>query len=162
MLARALEMAGARGPGLAGAAKNQIPIQEGIYTWPSESPQLIASKCKGCGEVTFPKQDSCPSCTGRSAEPILLSRRGTLWTWTVQRFPPPVPPYAGSADRESFVPFGVGYVELPEGIRVESRLTENDPEKLCIDKEMELVIEKFGEDEEGNELMTFAFQPVGD
>ena len=73
-----------------------------------------------------------------------------------------MPPYVGSADRESFVPFGVGYVELPEGIRVESRLTENDPENLCIGNEMELVIEKFGEDEKGNELMTFAFQPVGD
>jgi uncharacterized OB-fold protein len=138
----------------------QLPIQEGLFTWPSERPQLIASKCKACGEVTFPKQDSCPGCTGRNAEEILLGRRGKLWTWTVQHFPPPVPPFAGSADRERFVPFGVGYVELPEGIRVESRLTENDPERLEIGMDMELVIEKFIEDEKGNDLMTFAFRPV--
>ena len=48
----------------------QLPIQEGLYTWPSERPQLIASRCKACGEVTFPKQDSCPGCTGRNAEEI--------------------------------------------------------------------------------------------
>ena len=140
------------------ATKNQVPIQEGLYTWPSQSPQLIASKCKDCGEVAFPRQASCPACTGGSTEEILLSRRGTLWTWTIQHFPPPTPPYAGA--RADFVPFGVGYIELPEGIRIESRLTENEPDRLEIGMEMELVIEKFGENDEGNELMTFAFEPV--
>ena len=40
-----------------------------------------------------------------------LARRGTLWAWTTQSFPPP-PPYAGPTGKD-FVPFGVGYVELP-------------------------------------------------
>ncbi len=137
------------------------PIAEGLFTWPSDSPQLIASRCDECGEVTFPKQDACPSCTSRSCAEILLGRRGTLWTWTIQRFPPPVPPYIGSADRDSFVPFGVGYVELPEGIRVEGRLTVNRPEQLEIGMEMELVIEEFLKDEHGAPLLTFAFQPAG-
>jgi uncharacterized OB-fold protein len=143
-----------------GSTGNQVPIREGLFTWPSERPQLIASRCKACGELTFPRQDSCPNCTGRNSEEVLLSRRGKLWTWTVQHFPPPAPPYIGVADRESFVPFGVGYVELPEGIRVEGRLTENDPGKLEVGMDMELVIEKFVDDEEGNQRMTFAFQPV--
>ena len=45
-------------------------------------------------------------------------------------------------------------------ISVEARLTENDPAKLEIGMEMELVSETFIEDEEGNELLTFAFRPV--
>ncbi len=53
-----------------------------------------------------------------------------------------------------------GYVELDEGIRVEVPLTESDPEKLEIGMPMELVIEKFDEDEDGNDRMMFAFQPV--
>jgi uncharacterized OB-fold protein len=110
--------------------------------------------------VSFPSQASCPACTGRSVEEIRLSRRGKLWTWTIQRFPPTVPPYAGPADRESFVPFGVGYVELPEGIRVEARLTEHDPEKLAIGMDMELVLERFGSDAQGNDVVTFAFRPL--
>lgn len=91
---------------------------------------------------------------------MLLGRRGTIWTFTVQRFPPPIPPYAGSGDRETFVPYGVAYIELPEGVRVEARLTENDPEKLAIGMEMELVIEKFTSDADGSDRMTFAFRPV--
>ncbi len=138
----------------------RVPIREGLFTWPSEQPQLIAGRCAACGEVSFPRQDACPGCTERGSEEILLSRRGTLWTWTIQRFPPPSPPYIGPADRESFVPFGVGYVELPEGIRVEGRLTVNDPARLEIGMEMELVLEKFIDDAEGNERVTFAFRPV--
>ena len=59
-------------------AQKQIPIQDGLYTWPSDRPQLIAGKCKGCGEITFPRQDACPGCTGRNAEEVLLSPRGIV------------------------------------------------------------------------------------
>ena len=140
-------------------APEQIAIQDGLFTWPSNNPQLIASKCAGCGEITFPKQDSCPACAGRDPEEILLSQRGTLWTFTVQNFPPPRP-FIGPNDRENFIPFGVGYVELPEGIRVEGRLTVNDAARLDIGMEMELSIEKFVEDDEGRDVMTFAWKPV--
>jgi uncharacterized OB-fold protein len=139
---------------------NQIPLQEGLYTWPSDAPQLIGSRCTACQEVTFPAQRSCAACTSDRTKDILLSRRGTLWTWTIQSFPPPSPPYIPIADE--FVPFGVGYVELAEGLRIESRLTENDAEKLKIGMEMELVIEKYLEADDGSERMTFAFRPILD
>jgi uncharacterized OB-fold protein len=137
----------------------ETPIAEGLYRTEGGAPRLIGSRCTACGEVTFPAQDACPSCTTRGAEEIPLSRRGTLWTWTVQHFPPP-PPYIGPADRETFEPDGVGYVELAEGVRVEGRLTESDPAKLSIGMEMELVLLPFVKDEEGNDRMTFAFQPA--
>ena len=88
----------------------------------------------------------------------MLSPRGTLWTWTVQNFVPPRPPYKGPV--EDFAPYGVGYVELPEGIRIETRLTESEPEKLRIGMEMQLVIETFSTDEWGRQLMCFAFRPI--
>jgi uncharacterized OB-fold protein len=107
-------------------AQRQIPIADGLFTGPPDAPQLVGSRCTRCREVSFPKQSSCPACTGDSTEEILLARRGKLWTWTIQRFPPP-PPYIGDAER--FEPYGVGYVELPEGVRVEARLTTADPER---------------------------------
>lgn len=133
-------------------------IAEGLFTGPSESPRLIASKCTGCAEVAFPAQASCPCCAGHSTEQILLSPSGTLWTWTIQRFPPP-PPFIG--DRDDFTPYGVGYIELPEGVRVEARLTVNDPDQLAIGMEMELVLEEFAVAGEETRRMTFAFRPVG-
>jgi uncharacterized OB-fold protein len=138
-------------------SRSPLPLADGLYTWPSESPQLIASRCAACGEVAFPKQASCPHCTSETVEEMLLSRRGTLWTWTIQGFPPP-PPYIG--DAADFEPFGVGYVELPEGIRVESRLTTADPDVLEIGMEMVLVIENFSRDDDGRDRMTFAFRPA--
>ena len=88
----------------------------------------------------------------------MLARRGTLWAWTTQSFPPP-PPYAGPTGAD-FVPFGVGYVELPGEVKVESRLSECDPERLANGMEMELVIVPFRTDDDGNEVVTFAFRPV--
>jgi len=92
-------------------------------------------------------------------EEVTLSTRGALWAWTVQGFPPKNPPYLGENDPEKFKPFGVGYVELPE-LKVEARLTEDEPAALKIGMEMELVVEPLFTDENGNEVVTFAFAPA--
>jgi uncharacterized OB-fold protein len=135
-----------------------IPVAEGLFTWPSDRPQLIGSMCRTCGTTTFPKQASCPRCTATEMEERLLHRTGTLWSFTVQGFRPKSP-YAGPED---FEPYGVGYVELPGQVMVESRLTENDPENLAIGAAMELTIVSLRHDELGNEVVTFAFRPVLD
>ena len=138
----------------------QTPIADHLFTWPSEQPQLIGSRCGDCGVVTFPAQASCPKCTSQSVTDALLPRRGTLWTFTTQEFLPKNPPYAGTESAEEFTPYGVGYVELPDHVMVESRLTESDPRRLHIGMEMELVIAPFRVNDAGDEVMTFAFAPV--
>ena len=139
--------------------KQRVPVADGIFTWPSEQPQLIGSRCGACGIITFPSQDSCPRCAAADMGEQLLERRGRLWAWTTQSFPPPSPPYAGPTG-EAFVPFGIGYVELPGAVKVEARLTEADPERLVEGMEMELVVIPFYTDAKGNEVMTFAFRPI--
>jgi uncharacterized OB-fold protein len=139
---------------------NRIPVAEGVFTWPSEDPHLIGSRCLTCGNHMFPVQSGCPRCTGERTETVELATRGTLWTWTVQGFPPKAPPYIGDADPKTFRPFGVGYVELPGQVKVEARLTEADPAKLRIGMEMQLVIVPLSTDDDGNEIVTFAFAPV--
>ena len=61
---------------------------------------------------------------------------------------------------DDFVPFGVGYIELPEGLRVQGRLTVNDAAQLKIGMPMELTLEPFGRDEAGREVLVYAFAPV--
>jgi uncharacterized OB-fold protein len=139
---------------------NRIPVAEGVFTWPSEDPHLIGSRCLTCGNHMFPVQSGCPRCTGEQTETVELATRGTLWTWTVQGFPPKAPPYIGDADPKTFRPFGVGYVELPGQVKVEARLTEADPAKLRIGMEMQLVIVPLSTGDDGNEIVTFAFAPV--
>src|SRR5262245_27978315 len=132
-------------------------IADGVFTWPADEPQLIGSRCAACGIVTFPAQDSCPRCAATAMVEHLLARRGRLWAWTTQEFPPPSPPFAGASGKE-FVPFGVGYVDLGD-VKVETRLTESDPAMLQPGMEMDFVVVPFGTDDEGNEVVTFAFTP---
>jgi len=134
-----------------------VPIAEGLFTDASD-PQLIGSRCTECGIVTFPTQDSCPRCASTAMTEHLLERRGRLWAWTTQSFPPPAPPYTGAGGRD-FVPFGVGYVELGD-VKVEARLTESDPAALQHGMTMELVLVPFRTDDDGNDVVTFAFRPV--
>jgi uncharacterized OB-fold protein len=138
----------------------QVPVAEGVFTWPSESPRLLGSRCVKCNNHMFPSQNGCPRCTGSETEIVELATRGTLWTWTVQGFPPKAPPYIGDDNPQTFKPFGVGYVELPGQCKIEARLTEADPAKLKIGMEMELVLVPLKTDAEGNEVLTFAFKPV--
>jgi uncharacterized protein len=135
----------------------QIPIHPGLFTWPAERPQLLGSRCNHCGQVAFPAQDSCRACSRRDTQIIPLGDRGTLWTWTIQSFMPK-PPYNSGESAETFRPYGVGYVEMPGGVRVEARLRENQPGQLRIGMDMQLVIEKFRTDDSGNELMQFTFR----
>ena len=137
----------------------RIPVAEGVFTWPADEPQLIGSRCTACGIVTFPTQDSCPRCASTAMEEHLLPRRGRLWAWTTQEFPPPAPPYAGPVG-DAFVPFGVGYVQLGDEVKVETRLVEAEPDALTAGAEMELVVVLLRIDDDGDEVMTFAFRPV--
>jgi len=136
----------------------RVPVAEGVFTWSSDEPRLIGSRCAACRIVSFPAQGSCPRCASTDMEEHLLPRRGRLWAWTTQEFPPPAPPYAGPTGA-AFVPYGVGYVELADEVRVETRLTKTDG--LSIGMDMELVVVPFRIDDDGNEVVTFAFGPVG-
>ena len=133
-------------------------VADGLFVKsPGGEPRLIGSQCKECGVVTFPSQSSCPRCTSVNVCERLLARRGTLWSWTIQCFPPKSPPYAVD-DSDAFEPYGVGYVELPGEVRVEARLTVADPTLLQIGMAMELtLIPAPGRLQEG--VLTYAFAP---
>ena len=138
---------------------NQVPIAEGLFTWPSDNPALLGSRCQDCGTAAFPAAESCMACGSQNVVSEELPRRGTLWTWTVQRFMPKTP-YNSGETPETFRPYGVGYVELPGGTRVEGRLTESDPDKLEIGMDMEVVFDTWRVDENGDEVVGFFFRPA--
>lgn len=138
----------------------EVPIDPRLFEWPAADPRLIGSRCNDCGTHAFPAQDSCARCCSQDVESVTLATRGTLWSFTIQNFLPKSPPYAGEETLETFRPYGVGYVELPGQVRVEARLKAASPEELRIGMEMELVFERFRTDEQGNEVIAYAFRPV--
>lgn len=98
---------------------------------------LTGSRCLHCATVAFPPARGCRSCFRSSQETIELGGRGTVWGFTVQRFAPKSPPYVVPAG--GFVPFAVGYVELPDGVKVEAVLDCTDFAELAGDAEVTLV-----------------------
>ena len=138
--------------------KKQIPVVEGYFTWPPEEPRLISSRCKSCGHYFFPKTFTCynPNCKNKEVEEALLSRRGKLWSYTVVHYPPP-PPFVPA---DPFVPFAIGEVEFPEGLKVFGMMTGCEPEDLTMNMDVEVVAEKLYEDEEGNEVVGWKLRPV--
>lgn len=136
-----------------------VAVADGIFILRDGRPVLLGSRCTNCDNHMFPRQNGCPRCMSSEQDDVELATTGTLWSWTVQAFPPKAPPYLGPVG-DDFVPFGVGYVELPGEVRVEARLTESDPDRLEIGMPMELVVDTLGNDDDGNEIITYAFAPV--
>ena len=128
----------------------QTPVADGLFTWPSDEPSLIASELDG--KLSFPPRPG--------GKEYLLARRGTLWSFTSQNFRPPAPPYDGNDDNQSFQPYLLGYVELEGELLVEGRLIECDAETLELGQPMELRIVPYTVRPDGTEVLTFAFAPT--
>lgn len=137
-------------------AVKKVPIKEGL--WNSEDPpRLMGSQCNQCGEVFFPKVDGwlCANCQSDSLKEIALSRRGKIYSHTVVMQRPPVY-YQGD------VPYAIGYVELPEGVRVETHFTGCNFDDLKVGMEVELLIDMLHQAEDGTEVICYKFKPVKD
>ena len=128
-----------------------IPVRDGLFE-AGDEPRLLGSRCRDCGGHHFPRHGNCPYCASDAVEEVQLSSSGTLWAFTAVTAPPPG--YRGE------VPYGFGVVELPEGVRVIGRLTEPRPDVLRIGQAMALVVVPLHTDDDGNEVVTYAFAPA--
>lgn len=128
------------------------PIAHDLF---ADAPEvcLLGGRRRDDGVVVFPLPTG-----GDAAQyaPLPLAREGSLWSWTVQRFPPKSPPYAGAGP---FVPYLVGYVELKDQVIVEGRLVGLTAEQARIGMRLETTVVPF-ETTNGETVAVFAFRPV--
>lgn len=130
-----------------------VPVREGLFATDSNgNDHLIGGRCGSCSRYHFPIASTCPYCGADRITLAELSDTGTLWAWTAVTALPPG--YRGS------VPFGFGIVELPEGIRIVSRIEEADPHRLASGMPVKLGIEALYTDDEGNRVVTYTFVPA--
>ena len=139
------------------SASSGTPATAGFFTWPAEEPHLIGGKCKSCGRYFFPKTYPLHKvgCRNQEIEEVMLARKGKLRSYTWQYYPPP-PPFKAP---EPFVAFGIGQVELPEGISVVGILTGCSLKDLALDMDVELTIETLYT-EAGVDYLTWKFRPI--
>ena len=126
-----------------------VPVREGIFVENAEGGKLLGNKCKSCGQLFFPKAKFCLTCFNKDMEEVVLSRRGKLYSYTIGYMPSThfQPPYA------------IGFVDMPEGIRIFAplKMVEDRPFKVGMD--MEVVIEELWQ-ENDKQVIGYKFKPV--
>ncbi|WP_426163585.1 Zn-ribbon domain-containing OB-fold protein [Sandarakinorhabdus sp. DWP1-3-1] len=134
-----------------------VQVADNLFTGEGEATRLLAGRRHGDGKLLFP----FPS--GPEAENyalVELAPEGTLWSWTVQRFRPKSP-YDGRGGEHDFLPYAVGYIELPGELIVESRIVVDRFESLKIGLPMRITTEAYTENAAGEPVLTYAFTPKG-
>lgn len=133
----------------------RIPVVADLFRSDDE-PALIGTRCTGCGSYYFPKSLSCrnPECDEKTVEETLFGRSGRLHSFTVQAYRPPA-----LFRMEPWVPYAIGLVELPEGLRVLGMLTDCELDDIRIDMPLQLTVETLYTDGTGNEVQTYKYAP---
>ena len=141
-------------------APTQLPAIDGwLATDDSGVAHLIGGKCPQCGTYVFPpRANNCPNpgCDGDELDQVPLSRRGTVWSYTENRYAPP-PPYPSP---DPFEPFAVAAVELAdEGLIVLGKVVEGTlAADLKVGMEMELTTMPLYTDDDGVERIVYAWR----
>ncbi len=127
-----------------------------IEGWFAEEPEphLLGSRGIDSGAFFFPPSiatSADPSAPFEEREPIALSRRGIVWSWTTNHYPPPPP----AVNPDPFVAYTVVAVELPaEHMVVLGRLADGvDPSGLSVGAEVEVATQTLFVDDDGEQTI---------
>jgi uncharacterized OB-fold protein len=75
---------------------------------PDGSARLCGAECEACSTRIFPAAPVCPICNAERLKPLVLGSSGKLYAYSTVHVAP--------ATWET--PYVIGYVDLPEGVRV--------------------------------------------
>lgn len=116
-------------------------------------PVLLGGRCPECGCHFFPSRAICAGCGRVGLETAELSGTGKIWTYTVAHQTPP-----GAVVQSPHI---IAQVELPESVLVTSLITSCEPTDARVGMKVEIIPMKVQEDDEGRDVLAFAFQPLG-
>jgi uncharacterized OB-fold protein len=147
---------------VASPTKARVAAVDGWFTTDDAAPALLGSRCTDCGTYRFPpapEGGSCPNpgCGGTSFDPVALSRRGRLWSYTDARYQPP-PPYVAA---DPYHPFALAAVELAEErmVVLGQVVAGVGVDDLAVGDEMEIVLDTLYEDDE-HQYLVWKWRPV--
>jgi uncharacterized OB-fold protein len=113
--------------------------------------RLEASKCKSCGNVSFPPRLVCPECKSREFETIKLNDEGKILTYTIIR--------VASDTFSKITPFAVAVIEVNDGARLMAQIADSSLDKVAIGKKVKIVFRKI-QDEGKSGLHCYGYKAV--
>ena len=131
-------------------------IIEGWHRLENDLAYLVAKQCTKCSTYYFPPRISyCrnPKCDSDSFKEALLSRTGTIWSYSKQYYQPPKP-YVIS-EGEEFKPYIIAAVMLEkEKIIILGHMTQStDVGDIAVGDSVELVVEALHQDDQGEHVL---------
>jgi len=111
---------------------NAAPFWEGV-----KRHELVLQRCKDCGKFLHLPRPMCPKCRSLETEWVPSSGKGHIYSWVTYR-KSPHPAFQA--------PYSVVLVELEEGVRLVSNMTDCTPEEIHIGMPVEVVFEDLAED----------------
>lgn len=118
-----------------------------------DRPRLLGSYAPASDLHFWPRRRRCPV-TRTPVQDVELGPVGTLYAWTFLSVP-----RMGKVSFGETGGYGVGQVDLPEGVRIQAPLMGAQGD-WAIGDEMALTLFPVGQDDDGNELVTFRFEAV--
>ncbi|MGB5159219.1 Zn-ribbon domain-containing OB-fold protein [Desulfobacterium sp. N47] len=112
-------------------------------------PYLKGYKCKKCGHIDFPKPDLCFKCWEEEFDIVRLSTKGKLYA--------PSDIYIGQPGMKT--PYTIGYVDLPENVRVFAQLDGETGSFKC-DEEVELTTGTIRMNADGLPVTSYKFRKL--
>ena len=113
--------------------------------------RLEASKCKSCGNVSFPPRLICPECKSREFETIKLSDEGKILTYTIIR--------VASDAFSKITPFAIAVIAVDSGARLMTQIADSPIDKVKIGEKVKLVFRKI-QDEGKSGLHCYGYKAV--
>ena len=108
----------------------------------------LGKKCLSCGMVNFPPRPECKSCGGEELETVKISRKGEVFTFTLDSLVPNPEP-----------PTPMVSVDLDGGGRLYAQMTDVDPGTVEIGTKVEMVFRKLHEGGDFNHYF-WKFRPA--
>lgn len=134
---------------------NRIPLEEGYMVLSQEGGVRLLGSYSPAADVTFfPARKRCPI-TEQPVQTVELSTEGVLYSWSYVYMP-----RMGSMETHPGGGYGVGQVDLPEGVRIQT-LIDGGAGDFEIGMRMRLEADVVSVDDDGTEYCGFKFVPAG-
>src|SRR5712691_6660584 len=112
-------------------------------------PHLTGGRCRACGVRSFPRAPVCTSCLSEDVDACNVGDHGTLYSYSIVH----------QAPKGWAVPYALGYVDLPDDVRVLAHL-DVAASAVKIDMPMKLAVGVVGTDAAGSPLISYTFAPA--
>ncbi|MBU4564922.1 MAG: OB-fold domain-containing protein [Proteobacteria bacterium] len=129
-----------------------------LFEIADDGAQIKAARCNSCGTFFFPAyhEQHRPDCSRENVEQVLMSKVGKLAGYTTQYYMPPLP----FKTEKDITPYSIGLIDFPEGIQIAGIIVGSEESELKIGQSFETTTYRLYQDDEGRDVLTWAFRLV--